>query len=159
MNNYRMTFQRRLILEELRKTKKHPTASEVYQLARKRIPDISMGTVYRNLAILIKQGEVQRVGNGSKKERFDGNPDKHFHIKCTECGRVDDIPEGLVESIKRNMNISCDYKITGYNLFFYGLCPDWKKRQEENNGRKNTTDLQKSQNLEAATTHGRGGLK
>jgi Fe2+ or Zn2+ uptake regulation protein len=131
MNNYRMTPQRRLILEELRKTKKHPTASEVYQLVRKNIPDISMGTVYRNLAILIKQGKIQRINNGSKKERYDGNPYEHFHIKCTECGRIDDLPEDLVENIKRNININFDYKITGYDLFFYGLCPDCKRRQED----------------------------
>ncbi len=128
MNKYRMTPQRRVILEELKKTKKHPSANEVYHAVRERLPDISMGTVYRNLEILTQQGEAQKITNGGKKKRYDGNAGKHFHVKCTSCGRVDDLPGNLVDLIEKNIDINCSYKITGYNLFFYGLCPDCKKR-------------------------------
>ncbi len=128
MNNFRMTPQRRIILEELKKTRKHPTADEVYHSVRKKLPDISMGTVYRNLEILTKQEEVQVIRNGGKKKRYDGNSTKHFHIKCTNCGRIDDLPENLVGLIKKNITVDCGYEITGYSLVLYGLCPDCKKK-------------------------------
>lgn len=126
-----MTAQKRIILEELKKTKSHPTADELYQIVKKRLPEISMGTVYRNLELITNSGQAQVISNGGRKKRYDGNPHRHFHIKCTECGRVDDLPEELLEVIKEDINFNCDYKVTGYSLFFYGICPNCKRKKGE----------------------------
>lgn len=128
MNKYRMTPQKRVILEELKKTKRHPTAEELYQKVKERLPEISIGTVYRNLEILTSQGEAQKITNGGRKKRYDGNSLSHYHIKCNRCGKVDDLPEDIVEFIKKEMQFNCDYEVTGYNLFFYGICPDCKNK-------------------------------
>ena len=68
----RMTHQRRIILEELRNTRSHPTADEVYEIVRKRIPKISLGTVYRNLELLSESGVIQKLEIGGTQKRFDG---------------------------------------------------------------------------------------
>jgi Fur family transcriptional regulator, ferric uptake regulator len=84
----RMTSQRRIILEELRKTKTHPTADELYVVARKRLPKISLGTVYRNLDQLAESGEILKLEMCGCQKRFDGNTHEHFHARCQGCGRV-----------------------------------------------------------------------
>jgi Fur family ferric uptake transcriptional regulator len=124
MNNQRMTIQKRIILEELEKTKKHPTAEALFGKVKKRLPEISIGTVYRNLELLAESGKAQRLVDRKRKNRFDGNPERHFHIECTNCGRVDDLPDNTARILENDIDI--DYEITGYNLHFYGLCPDCK---------------------------------
>jgi Fur family ferric uptake transcriptional regulator len=124
MNKQRMTIQKRIILEELGKTKKHPTAESLFDDVKKRLPEISIGTVYRNLELLAESGQAQRIIDRKRKNRFDGNPEGHFHVECTSCGRVDDLPDNTAEILKNDIDI--DYEITGYNLYFYGLCPDCK---------------------------------
>ena len=88
----RMTPQRRVILEELRRVNDHPAADEIYHRVRKRLPKISLGTVYRNLEVLCELGEIQRLELSGSTKRYDGVPNKHYHIRCVECGRVDDAP-------------------------------------------------------------------
>ena len=88
MNKNRMTIQKRIILEELKKTKKHPTAETLYAEVRKRLPEISIGTVYRNLELLNQSGTAQKLIDSRRKNRFDGNPEIHFHIECNNCGRI-----------------------------------------------------------------------
>ena len=90
--NLRMTRQRKVILEELRKVDTHPSADEVYEMVRKRIPRISLGTVYRNLEILSERGDIQKLELGCTLKRFDGVPENHYHIRCVDCGRVVDAP-------------------------------------------------------------------
>ena len=72
----------------------HPTADEVYQVVRKRLPRISLGTVYRNLDVLSESGEISRLDRCGAQYRFDGDLEQHYHIRCSSCGRVDDI-EGV----------------------------------------------------------------
>lgn len=126
MNKNRMTIQKRIILEELNKTKKHPTAEALYGEVRKRLPEISIGTVYRNLEILTQCGKAQRIIDRNRKNRFDGNPEKHVHIECKSCGRVDDLHQNISGILKNDIDLKTDYEVTGYDLYFYGLCPDCK---------------------------------
>jgi Fur family ferric uptake transcriptional regulator len=81
-----MTRQRRVILEELRKVDTHPSADEVYEMVRKRLPRISLGTIYRNLEILSETGEIQRLETGSHLKRFDGRADDH--ITSAACAAI-----------------------------------------------------------------------
>ncbi len=122
--NLRMTRQRRVILDELRKDKSHPSADELYETVRKYMPRISLGTVYRNLEILSELGEIQKLEMGGTLKRFDGNPKKHYHIRCMNCGRIDDAPIAMMEHIENEIDGMTDYKIFGHRLEFIGLCPD-----------------------------------
>ena len=87
----RMTRQRAVILEELRKTTTHPTADELYGKVRERLPRISLGTVYRNLDFLADSGEIRRLEAAGTTKRFDGNMVEHQHVRCLCCGRIGDI--------------------------------------------------------------------
>jgi Fur family ferric uptake transcriptional regulator len=68
-----MTRQRKVILEEIRKTDSHPTADELYQRVRQRLPHVSLGTIYRNLETLAASGLIQKLEMGGSQKRFDGN--------------------------------------------------------------------------------------
>jgi Fur family transcriptional regulator, ferric uptake regulator len=119
----RSTKQRQLILEELRKVFTHPTADEVYDMVRCRLPRISLGTVYRNLEKLADHGLIQKLDTGGTQRRFDGNPSPHYHIRCMGCGRLDDIPGKATASFEHLVEILSDYEIWGHRLEFQGLCP------------------------------------
>jgi len=119
----RMTRQRQVILEELRKVKTHPSADEVYEMVRKRLPRISLGTVYRNLEILSESGEIKKLEPGSSLKRFDGNPSEHFHIRCIRCNRIADMPMASDFEIDLADMTPTEYEILGHRLEFFGLCP------------------------------------
>ncbi len=118
-----MTCQRCAILNAVRGVKSHPTADEVFDMVRQKLPNVSLGTVYRNLEILSANGTIKKLGPEEGKMRFDGDTSRHCHVRCTVCGRVDDaevvsfaVPDVRVRGIS-------DYRITGYSLEFVGMCP------------------------------------
>ncbi len=76
------TVQRKVIVDELRKLKCHPTADELYEVVRRKLPRISLGTVYRNLEVLSANGEIQRLGIGSTEMSFDVNKSRQYHLVC-----------------------------------------------------------------------------
>ncbi len=121
--NYRMSRNRKVILEELRSQKGHLGADEIYELVRKRLPRISLGTVYRNLGILSELGEIQILELGGTLKRFDWNPKKHYHIRCLNCGRIDDAPVAPLNTIEDELYGATVYTIVGHCLEFTGLCP------------------------------------
>jgi len=118
-----MTRQRRIVVEELRKVKSHPTADMIYEMVRKRLPNISLGTVYRNLELLSEQGIIQKITSGGTQRRFDGNPVKHSHIRCVSCGRVDDL-QFETPDVLTQVNLDNGYELLGQNVEFYGKCPE-----------------------------------
>jgi Fe2+ or Zn2+ uptake regulation protein len=119
----RMTRQRKVILEELTKLRTHPSAEEIYEVVRKRLPHISMGTVYRNLETLSELGEITKLEFGGTIKRFDGNAEDHYHIRCSLCDRVVDAPMAQLERIEDHLSTATEFKIFGHRLEFYGLCP------------------------------------
>jgi len=121
--NLRMTRQRRVILEELRKVNTHPSADEVYEMVRKRLPRISLGTVYRNLEVLSETGDIKKLEPGCSLKRFDGNPAEHFHIRCIRCDRIADVPVASDFEIDLADMTPAEYEILGHRLEFFGLCP------------------------------------
>jgi len=126
--NLRMTRQRKVILEELQRTKAHLSADEIYDIVRQRLPRISLGTVYRNLDILSELGKIQKLELGGTIKRFDWNPNKHYHIRCLQCGRVDDAPLAPLTKIEDELYGSTVYEIVGHRLEFIGLCPECSKQ-------------------------------
>jgi Fur family ferric uptake transcriptional regulator len=125
-----MTRQRQIILEELRKVDSHPSADEVYEMVRKRLPRISLGTVYRNLEILSDLGEIQKLELGGDLKRFDRKSNKHYHIRCMNCGRVDDAPIAPLNQVEDELYGATVYTIIGHRLEFEGLCPQCSKAPE-----------------------------
>ena len=123
-----MTRQRMVILEELKKIKTHPTADEVYEQARQRLPRISLGTVYRNLEVLSGCGLIQKLELGGTQKRYDGNVGNHQHIRCVRCGCIEDVWLEIPATIKNALHEACDYEIIGIRLEYIGVCPGCKGR-------------------------------
>ena len=126
---FRMTNQRRVIIEELKKVTSHPTADEVYQMVRQRLPRIRLGTVYRNLGILSECGMIQKLELGGTQKRFDGNTQNHYHIRCIDCGWVEDVPVEPLATLEKALRGVGDYEIIGHRLEFIGLCPQCKRKE------------------------------
>ncbi|MBT3198801.1 MAG: transcriptional repressor [Phycisphaerales bacterium] len=121
--DFRMTRQRRVILAELDSPGQHPTADEVYSRVRKVLPNISLGTVYRNLEILSQTGMVKKLHIGSEQRRYEKNQKRHYHAHCVMCGRVSDIPSDPFGDIDKTARENSRFDITGHELVFEGLCP------------------------------------
>jgi len=120
--NMRLTTQRQIILEELGKVKTHPTANEVYDMVRKRLPRIGLGTVYRNLELMADSGIILKLEVGGTQKRFDATTDLHYHIRCVECGRVDDIEIPVQKQINQVAAEKTDYEILSHHIEFSGIC-------------------------------------
>jgi Fe2+ or Zn2+ uptake regulation protein len=123
---YRMTHQRKVILEVLRELESHPTADELYMKVREKIPRISLGTVYRNLDILATCGLIQRLEPGRTQMRFDGSVKEHCHLTCARCGRIEDVlvdpSDNPLVNLDNVMGHLTKYGIFGHRLEFFGLC-------------------------------------
>lgn len=120
--NMRLTTQRQIILEELGKVTSHPTANEVYDMVRKRLPRIGLGTVYRNLELLAESGVILKLEVGGTQKRFDATVDPHYHIRCAQCGKVDDIEIPVQEQIEEAAHHASSYEILGHHIEFSGIC-------------------------------------
>jgi len=136
-----MTHQRQVILEELKKARSHPTADQVYELVRRRLPRISLGTVYRNLEVLSAQGLIQRLDWAGTQRRFDGDVENHYHVRCLACGRVDDVvlEAAPVAAFAEALSGGTEYQITGHRLELTGFCPQCcpEERSAQGAGPKN----------------------
>ena len=130
----RMTRQRRVILEELRHTRSHPTADELFERVRKRLPRISLGTVYRNLDLLSKCGIIQKVRAIGAQTRYDGDTTDHSHICCVQCGRLDDIPGALPVTVQAPVAGFADYEVLGHRVEFLGVCPPCQREAGQDTG-------------------------
>ena len=121
------TVQRSVILDELRKVKFHPTADEVYDLARKKIPKISLATVYRNLEIMTKNGDVVKLDLAGRRKRYDADLSSHYHIRCRICGGVVDLnPEKVCKVLSDLEMLKGQNGIEDYSLEFKGVCSKCK---------------------------------
>ena len=108
----------------------HPTAEWVYAQLKPEIPDLSLGTVYRNLAMFKQDGEIMSVGTVAGLERFDGNTAPHAHFVCTKCTGVYDVPQDeLPADFLKSAETLTGGEIASYQLSYYGICPKCKKQQ------------------------------
>ncbi len=124
--NFLLTRQRRVILDEIRKVKTHPTADEVYEMVRQKMPKISLGTVYRNLEKLSEKGFIKKISVAGLQKRFDGNTEPHYHFRCQKCTSVIDVPDLPVHDIRGAIKELSDYKVLEYNIEIVGLWPECK---------------------------------
>ena len=115
--------KRDAILNCLRSTDTHPSAEWVYEQVKQQIPDISLATVYRNLALFKSQGLIQSVGIVNGVERFDGNTEPHVHFICTDCTGILDLPRMDVPiALSDRVNAQSGCRVTGCQLTFTGVC-------------------------------------
>jgi Fur family peroxide stress response transcriptional regulator len=114
--------QRDMIMTFLMSRKDHPTADVVYMNVRKEYPNISLGTVYRNLTLLADTGEIKRLRVGDGVDHFDADTSPHYHFVCTECGRVIDLQMDNIDTIQDIAGAGFDGKIAGHVTYFYGTC-------------------------------------
>lgn len=115
--------QREMIKEFLLTRKDHPTADIVYRNVRQQNPNISLGTVYRNLTLLAEIGEINRLRLGDGVDHFDGDTSPHYHFLCTECGGVSDLKANGIDDITKVAGDGFDGHIAGHVTYFYGVCP------------------------------------
>jgi Fur family peroxide stress response transcriptional regulator len=123
--------KRDAILDYLRQSKAHPSAETIYTDLKPQIPDLAMGTVYRNLTLFKQQGMVSSVATVSGVERFDANTAPHVHFICTDCDAVIDLHKMQVpESLSAAAAACCGGSVSGCQLSFTGLCQACKNLKE-----------------------------
>ena len=126
MATFKFSRQRESIKQYLASTKEHPTADMVYMHVKEDYPNISLGTVYRNLNLLTDIGEALKIATPDGADRFDGCVKPHNHFFCTECRRVLDLDLDMkeIEQINKAAATNFDGIIESSNTIFYGKCGD-----------------------------------
>lgn len=119
---HRITRQRRVVLLALRKRFDHPSADMIYEDVRQQMPRISLGTVYRNLDVLTSLGLIVKIDGGGGQARYDGNPRSHCHAVCTECGRIEDVPDHAVHAFEYDSEAIEQFEVRGHEIRFTGTC-------------------------------------
>ena len=125
MNNSK---QRNLILSIINESNDHPTANEIYETSKKTIPNISLGTVYRNLNLLFEHGMIKTVKTNDNMERYDKIFNKHNHFICNKCNKIYDIFEEN-ENNKQSIN---GHTILDIDITYSGICKNCIKSLENN---------------------------
>lgn len=125
----RMTNQREIILRELKKSKEHLTADELYDIVKKIMPRISLATVYRNLEILSEAGMITKLEISGRQKRFDYDVSDHDHIYCVVCHRVDNLNIDRSGIDAAGMKEIAGYSVTGCRVEIIGVCPKCQENQ------------------------------
>lgn len=122
MQSLKHSKQRELIKAFLMTRKDHPTADVVYTNVRQQLPNISLGTVYRNLTLLAELGEIQKLRVGDGVDHFDADTSNHNHFICEKCGRVIDLEMDSIDEILITAGSHFGGQIKGHVTYFYGNC-------------------------------------
>lgn len=131
--------QRESIKTFLAGRKDHPTAETIYTCLRETHPHISLGTVYRNLALLTELGEIKKISTGDGPDHFDGDTTSHHHFVCRKCQQVIDMEMDNIDGIIDTATKNFDGQIEGYVTNFYGVCEHCMKTHSRSLDRKNGT--------------------
>jgi len=119
----RKSKQKQAVLRVLNDTTSHPTAKWIYEEVRKEIPDISLGTVYRNLKLLKREGKILEL-DFTTLSRFNGSIHNHYHFRCERCGGIFDADEPVDRVMDDRVAQKTGFKVTHHRLEFRGLCKD-----------------------------------
>lgn len=123
--------QRESIKEFLMTRTDHPTADVIYHHLRQIYPNISLGTVYRNLSLLADLGEIQKLSTGDDADHFDGRVAPHYHVICTKCHRVIDLDMNYLADIEETASRHFNGQIHGHVTHFYGTCKECLDLQDD----------------------------
>jgi Fur family peroxide stress response transcriptional regulator len=134
----RLTGPRHAVLEVVRGAESHPTAEEVHRLVRRRLPSVSLGTIYRNLRLLVGAGLLKELPG--PYARFDANTRAHHHFMCERCGRIIDVDAALAEPHARALSARVasrtGFSITNQRFELFGRCRECQKRSPGTGGRR-----------------------
>lgn len=114
----------------LQNTGTHPTADWIYDQLKGEFPNLSMGTVYRNLNILIEQKLIKKIDFGSTFDRFDANIGPHYHFICERCSSVLDLELPVDEALNERVNVSTHHNAQRHRIEFFGICDRCEKKAE-----------------------------
>ena len=128
METRKFSRKREAIIDALRSTKTHPTAEWIYSRLKPSYPDLSLGTVYRNLSLFLGEGSIIKVGNVNGQERYDANINPHPHFICDSCGEVIDIDENLDYGLPNQINFP-EGSIEYCEIVFHGKCQNCLNKQ------------------------------
>lgn len=124
-NNLKVTPQRLAIYGYLKNTKTHPSADSIYKELKADYPNMSLATVYKNVASLKNAGLVTELNVGEESFRYDGNTKPHAHVVCKCCHKVTDYYGKVTsDSIISNAENDTGYSIDSQQVYFFGLCND-----------------------------------
>lgn len=123
----RLTEPRRVILQTVRGTNRHPSAAVVYRLVRRRLPGVSLATVYRNLRMLAAHGVLAERSDAAGL-RFDGNTGTHDHFTCLVCRRIYDVPPRANAAGRRAVSARTGFEVIDHRIEFYGRCAGCRAR-------------------------------
>lgn len=122
MKTLKYSRQRESIKACLMGRRDHPTADLVYMSIRQQYPNISLGTVYRNLNLLVELGDVRKLSFGGGPDRFDADLTPHYHFICQKCGAVSDLAMKPSSLLNHEAQHYCDGVIDSHLTYFYGVC-------------------------------------
>lgn len=126
----RYSRQRETIYEILKNDCTHPNVDDIYMQVKKVIPDISLGTVYRNLNLLASQNKILKLDIGDGAIHFDARITPHYHLVCDKCGVIEDIflDEEIIASLLTQVQDNCDMLINSAEILFHGECHNCLKK-------------------------------
>lgn len=127
MKTLKYSRQRESIKASLMNRHDHPTADTLYMSIREEFPNISLGTVYRNLNLLVELGEVRKLSCGEGADRFDADTTPHYHFICRRCGEVHDLPMETLNTMNQAAQEYCNGEVDSHITYFYGTCNDCLK--------------------------------
>ena len=117
-----LTVQRRVILQELLERGDHPTADQIYEAVRDRVPGLSRTTVYRVLDTLVQVGAARKLSHPDAVVRFDPNIERHHHLVCQQCGSLVDLEASAISNVSIPDTRKTGFTITDYSVSFAGIC-------------------------------------
>ena len=117
----RETKQRRIVYETVKSTHSHPTADWVFEEVRRRLPKVSLGTVYRNLGVLKEEGLVREIYGNDRRAHYDADTSKHAHFICSACDQITDV-RGVRQVDWRTMKDLVGCEVDGQEVVFTGRC-------------------------------------
>ena len=127
-NGCKVTPQRLAVYDMLSHPTEHPTAEMIYQKVKEQYPTMSFATVYKSVEIFSKLGVIQVLNTGEDSFRYDAKTSEHPHIKCTKCGRVNDVSHLDARAVESLVENETGFKVNGHQFYFYGICPDCQKK-------------------------------
>jgi len=125
-----LTRQRRVVLEAVRAGDHHPTAAEVFDAARRKMPGISFATVYNSLRFLRDEGLIHEINFGNGASRYDRETNRHDHAICSQCGKLVDFDLPGTVALSRPAARASNFKVESIHLTLVGLCPKCRNRRD-----------------------------
>lgn len=123
----RNTIQCSLVLEAVNNLKCHATADEIYDEITKKYPNISKGTVYRNLKRLSETGKIRKIEIPGDPDRFDHRCFSHYHARCEKCGKIFDVDMEYMADLEKSIKNAHGFNVTGHDIIFKGICSECRK--------------------------------